>query len=152
MGPTRIGFVLLLLASFYGSNIHTVTFIIGITSWTDVCRLVRAEFLSLREKEFVEAARGLAVRTMQDGEDDRDRMRTLFRRCTAREPDEETIDRAVDTLAAFRARYAAEEDDAGALLGVGEAMLPEDADPAELAAWTLVANAVLNLYETTTQH
>ena len=56
-----IFFVLLLLASFYGSNIHTVTFIIGLTSWTDICRLVRADFLSLREKEFVEAARAIGV-------------------------------------------------------------------------------------------
>lgn len=56
-----IFFVLLLLASYYGSNIHTVTFIIGFTSWTDICRLVRAEFLSLREKEFVEAARALGA-------------------------------------------------------------------------------------------
>ena len=54
-------FVLLLLASFYGSNILTVTLIIGCTSWMDICRLVRAEFLSLREKEFVEAARALGV-------------------------------------------------------------------------------------------
>jgi peptide/nickel transport system permease protein len=56
-----IFFVLLLLASYFGSNLHTVTFIIGVTSWTDVCRLVRADFLSLREKEFVEAARALGV-------------------------------------------------------------------------------------------
>jgi len=56
-----IFFVLLLLASYFGSNIHTVTFIIGLTSWTDICRLVRADFLSLREKEFVEAARAIGV-------------------------------------------------------------------------------------------
>ena len=56
-----IFFVLLLLASFYGSNLHTVTIIIGLTSWTDICRLVRADFLSLREKEFVEAARAIGV-------------------------------------------------------------------------------------------
>ena len=56
-----IFFVLLLLASFYGSNLTTVTLIIGLTSWTDVCRLVRAELLGLREKEFVEAARALGV-------------------------------------------------------------------------------------------
>jgi len=56
-----IFFVLLLLASFYGSNINTVTLIIGITSWTEICRLVRAGFLSLREKEFVEAARAIGV-------------------------------------------------------------------------------------------
>ncbi|MEM7249628.1 MAG: ABC transporter permease, partial [Acidobacteriota bacterium] len=56
-----IFFVLLLLASYYGTSLLMVTLIIGLTSWTDVCRLVRAEFLSLREKEFVEAARALGV-------------------------------------------------------------------------------------------
>lgn len=56
-----IFFVLLLLASYYGSNIHTVTLIIGLTTWTEICRLVRAAFLSLREKEFVEAARAIGV-------------------------------------------------------------------------------------------
>lgn len=56
-----IFFVLLLLASYYGSNLLTVTLIIGLTSWMEVCRLVRAEMLSLREREFVEAARALGV-------------------------------------------------------------------------------------------
>jgi ABC-type dipeptide/oligopeptide/nickel transport system permease subunit len=30
---------------------------IGITSWISICRLTRAQFLALREKEFIEAAR-----------------------------------------------------------------------------------------------
>ena len=38
-----------------------MTLIIGLTSWTDICRLVRAELLSLREKEFIEAARALGA-------------------------------------------------------------------------------------------
>ena len=56
-----IFFVLLLLASYYGSSLATVTLIIGLTSWMEVCRLVRADMLSLREREFVEAARALGV-------------------------------------------------------------------------------------------
>jgi len=35
--------------------------VIGLTSWMGVARLVRAEFLSLREREFVLAARSLSV-------------------------------------------------------------------------------------------
>jgi peptide/nickel transport system permease protein len=31
--------------------------IIGLTSWTDVARLVRGEILSLKEREFIQAAR-----------------------------------------------------------------------------------------------
>lgn len=56
-----IFFVLLILASYYKMNIATVTLIIGLTSWPDTCRLVRASFLSLREKEYVEAARALGA-------------------------------------------------------------------------------------------
>ncbi len=54
-------FVLLLLASYYGSDLTTVTAVIGLTAWMEVCRLVRAEILTLREKEFIEAARALGV-------------------------------------------------------------------------------------------
>ena len=38
-----------------------MVFVIGGLRWMPVARLVRAQFLSLREKEFVEAARGLGV-------------------------------------------------------------------------------------------
>jgi peptide/nickel transport system permease protein len=39
--------------------------VIGGFRWMPVARLVRAQFLSLREKEFVEAARGLGARTLR---------------------------------------------------------------------------------------
>jgi peptide/nickel transport system permease protein len=39
--------------------------VIGGLRWMPVARLVRAQFLSLREKEFVEAARGLGVPTLR---------------------------------------------------------------------------------------
>jgi peptide/nickel transport system permease protein len=40
----------------------TIVFIIGGLSWMTVARLVRASFLSLREKEFAEAARAIGNR------------------------------------------------------------------------------------------
>ena len=42
-------------------NWFWVAVIIGVLSWTYVARLVRADFLSLREREFVEAARALGA-------------------------------------------------------------------------------------------
>lgn len=39
--------------------------ILGVTSWTGLCRLLRAETLKLRELEFVQAARALGVRPWQ---------------------------------------------------------------------------------------
>jgi hypothetical protein len=47
-------------------------------------------------------------------------------------------------LAANRARYVAAPEEAAKLLAVGMAPRPSDLDPAELAAWTLLANAVLS--------
>ena len=42
-----------------------VVAVIGGLRWMPVARLVRAQFLSLREKEFVEAARGLGARPLR---------------------------------------------------------------------------------------
>lgn len=55
-------FVLLLtLVAIMGSKIEWITVAIGIVSWTAPARMVRAEFMSLRNREFVDAARNLGV-------------------------------------------------------------------------------------------
>jgi peptide/nickel transport system permease protein len=60
---TLPNFVLLLvLVAVFGSNLTTVTIGIGIVSWPSPARLTRAEFLSLRNREFVEAARTVGKR------------------------------------------------------------------------------------------
>ncbi|MGO3885566.1 MAG: oligopeptide ABC transporter permease [Mycetocola sp.] len=50
------------LAAIFGASIWNVILIIGILNWTGLARLVRAELLSLREREYVLAARALGVR------------------------------------------------------------------------------------------
>ncbi len=54
--------LLLLLVAVFGSTITTVIFAIGIVSWPAPARLTRAEFLSLREREFVQAGRTLGLK------------------------------------------------------------------------------------------
>jgi peptide/nickel transport system permease protein len=54
-------FLILAVIAFIGPSIWNVMFVIGITGWMGVCRLVRAEFLSLRERDFVVAARALGA-------------------------------------------------------------------------------------------
>jgi len=54
--------LLLVLVAVFGSELGVITLAIGLVGWTAPCRLVRAEFLSLREREFVLAARGLGMR------------------------------------------------------------------------------------------
>lgn len=54
--------LLLLLVAVFGSTITTVIVAIGIVSWPAPARLTRAEFLSLREREFVQAGRTLGLK------------------------------------------------------------------------------------------
>ncbi len=55
-------FVLLLtLVAILGSKIEWIALAIGIVSWTAPARMVRAEFMALRNREFVDAARNLGV-------------------------------------------------------------------------------------------
>ena len=49
--------LLLVLVAVFGSTIETVTVAIGLVSWPPVARLTRAEFLSLRTRDFVQACR-----------------------------------------------------------------------------------------------
>jgi peptide/nickel transport system permease protein len=54
-------FLILAVIAFVGSNIWNIMVIIGLTSWMGVARLVRAEFLSLKERDFVLAAKALGA-------------------------------------------------------------------------------------------
>lgn len=56
--------LLLVLIAVFGSDISTVTLAIGVVSWPASARLTRAEFLSLRSREFVQAARVLGMRDL----------------------------------------------------------------------------------------
>ncbi len=59
---TLPGFLLLLvLVAVFGSAITTVTLAIGIVSWPATARLTRAEFLTLRSREFVQSCRTLGM-------------------------------------------------------------------------------------------
>jgi peptide/nickel transport system permease protein len=51
----------LLIVALFGSGLEKVIFVIAILGWPLTARLVRAEFLSLKQREFVEAARALGT-------------------------------------------------------------------------------------------
>jgi peptide/nickel transport system permease protein len=55
--------LLLVLASIFGPSVWTVTLIIGTTFWTGYARVVRADMLSVRERDYVLAARSIGART-----------------------------------------------------------------------------------------
>jgi len=54
-------FLLILFSVFFGGHFLTVVLLLGALSWMSVARLIRASFLSLKERPYVEAARALGV-------------------------------------------------------------------------------------------
>ncbi len=54
-------FLILAVIAFLDPSIWNIMVVIGLTSWMGVARLVRAEFLSLRQRDFVLAARSLGA-------------------------------------------------------------------------------------------
>lgn len=51
----------LLLISVFGGGLFNVILALGLIAWLDACRLLRAQLLTLRERDFVLAARALGV-------------------------------------------------------------------------------------------
>jgi len=58
-------FLILTVVALLGPSLFKVMVVIGITSWMGTSRFVRAEFLSLRERDFVQAAKALGVRDLR---------------------------------------------------------------------------------------
>lgn len=50
-------FLLIAFVAFYGRNLYMIMAIIGLTAWTGDARFIRAEFLRLRNQDFVQAAK-----------------------------------------------------------------------------------------------
>jgi peptide/nickel transport system permease protein len=66
LGDIQLAFPVLLLAiavlAVLGSSTWNLVLVLGITGWITYARIVRGETLSLREREFVDAARALGAR------------------------------------------------------------------------------------------
>ena len=54
-------FLILAVIAFLDPSIWNIMIVIGLTSWMGVTRLIRAEFLSLRQRDFVLAAQALGA-------------------------------------------------------------------------------------------
>ncbi len=107
----------------------------------------------MNDPTYIEAARKLAERMMTDGGEPatHERITRAFRLAMARKPETrelQVLGKLYDKqLAAYRADGAT----ALNLLKIGESPRNEKLDVAELAAWTVVASAILNLDETITK-
>jgi hypothetical protein len=105
----------------------------------------------LNDPTYVEASRKLAERMMTEAKSTEERIVLAFRLATARKPGEREIAVLHRVFEAQFAEYRTDAKKAAKLLAIGEAKRNEKLDPAELAAWTIVASAILNLDETVTK-
>jgi hypothetical protein len=103
------------------------------------------------DEQFVEAARALAERVLSEPAGEGERLARMFRRCTGRAPEASELARLSAALQRFRGRYAVDRPAAYDLVHTGSAPFADGLDVAEVAAWTLVASALLNLDETISQ-
>jgi mono/diheme cytochrome c family protein len=105
----------------------------------------------MNDPTYLEASRKLAERMMNEAKTTDERIAFAFRLAIARKPTERetaVLRRIFDTQ---MAEYRKDGNKAVKLLTIGEAKRDEKLDPAELAAWTIVASAILNLDETVTK-
>ena len=109
--------------------------------------------VTMNDVTYIEAARALAQRTLLSptAKDEPARMAELFRRCTCRAPSPKDAQRLSKRLALLLAHYGQNTDATTKLLAVGESKPDPQLKPAELAAWTNLANLVLNLDEVITK-
>ncbi|MBO0699125.1 MAG: DUF1553 domain-containing protein, partial [Zavarzinella sp.] len=106
----------------------------------------------LNDPTYVEAARVFAANVLKDGETTPERIAAAYRRALSRPPTAEEVKVLEGLLENHRVDF--QKDPAGAqkLLKVGLAPVPANVEPAELAAWTSVARAILNLHEAVTRN
>jgi hypothetical protein len=107
----------------------------------------------LNDPQYFEAARHLGYRMMHEGgTEDGERLRYGFRLATGRSPCESETTVLEESLAAQRAHYTADTEAAKKTISVGESPVPDDVPPPDLAAYTMVANLILNLDEVLTRN
>jgi hypothetical protein len=105
----------------------------------------------LNDPVYVEASRALAARIARQPADDAGKIAWAWRHATGREPSAAERDILANLLKSQQSRYAADPESAKQLLSTGASPAPADLDPAQIAAWTQVARAILNAYETTSR-
>jgi hypothetical protein len=106
----------------------------------------------LNDPTYVEAARALAERLIREaGPSVEKRIQHAYRLALCRPAQPEEVRLLSDLYERHRREYQADRKAAEALLHVGQRPVPADLPPDELAAWTSVARAVLNLHETITR-
>ena len=120
----------------------------------EVC-LVRRErsntplqaLVTLNDPVYIEASQALARKMAAAGSTPADKARHGFRLCLSREPTKKELKGLVELYTKMLKRFQDDQLKAMDVATKPLGELPKDADAAELAAWTMVGNVLLNLDE-----
>jgi hypothetical protein len=108
----------------------------------------------LNDPTYVEAARGLAHRTLtnRSAQTDPERLEWMFTQVLCRRPSRSEQDALLELLEKQRVNYRANPESALRLGQTGLFQPGQSIDPIESAAWTHPARVLLNLHETITRN
>jgi hypothetical protein len=106
----------------------------------------------LNAPEFVEAARGFAERIYNAADNDCERVKAAFEMALGRAASEKEVKVLMSLLEEQRAFFAKDKTAAAKFVRIGKLRWAEKMSADELAAWTNVARALLNLEETNTRY
>ena len=114
-------------------------------------RTLLQALILMNDPTYVEASRKLAERMMKEAKTTDERIVLAFRLAMARTPTERETAVLRRVYESQLAKYRKDPDSAKKLLGTGESLRDDKLDVADLAAWSVVANVILNLDETVTR-
>jgi len=107
----------------------------------------------LNDPQIIEASRAFAERMITEGgETPVSRIQFGFRTATSRYPKDKELEVLAEILVIEQVTYENDPEAAKALLSVGERSIVKYYKSSELAAYTVVASAILNLDETITKY
>ena len=98
----------------------------------------------LNDPQFVESARHLAERAIQETSNDEQRAEWILKTALSHPADKADLAEVTAAAGEFRALYQNDPKAAQALIQTGDSKANESLDTVELAAWTMIANTVMN--------
>jgi len=105
-------------------------------------------FVVMNDPQFVESSRQLAARALLYSEEKIEILQFIAAHLLNRELSTSEIEIVNQTFDFSYEKFKAAPDKAVALISVGESKAPAELDPVQLAAWSIIANQILNMDET----
>lgn len=98
----------------------------------------------LNSPQFIEAARNLAESAIRENDDRKDRAEWMFQRTLNRPAAQPDVDDMLAVAEAMRSLFRKDAESAAKLIRTGDSQPDESIDEVKLAAWTMVANTLMN--------